>query len=412
MYENIFVNMIKAQIPRVYAPLFQPYRYKLFYGGRGGAKSWAFASVLLILALKEPIRILCCREFQNSTRQSVHQLLIEQIDHLNLSAFFDVQQQKIKGINGSEFIFMGLARNIQGIKSTENISIAWVEEAQTISQSSLDLLIPTIRAPRSELWFSWNPLQEDAPIEQLRSRLIDDNEAVVKKVGWQDNPWFPDELDAERRRLLVYDPAAYEHVWEGSFQTRSDALVFNERVVVQDFETPDHTRFYYGVDWGFAKDPTALIRCFILNHQLYVDYEIFGESIEIDALPNMFDQIPDIRRWPIRADSARPETISYLARQGFNIRGAKKWAGSIEDGLAYLKSFRQIVVHPRCPKIAQEFRRYAYQVDRLTLDILPKVEDANNHGIDALRYALDGLITHKARAPVFTKTALKQLGAR
>lgn len=212
MYENIFVNMIKAQIPRVYAPLFQPYRYKLFYGGRGGAKSWAFARVLLILALKEPIRILCCREFQNSTRQPVHQLLIEQIDHLNLSAFFDVQQQKIKGINGSEFIFMGLARNIQGIKSTENISIAWVEEAQTISQSSLDLLIPTIRTPRSELWFSWNPLQEDAPIEQLRSRLIDDNEAVVKKVGWQDNPWFPDELDAERRRLLVYDPAAYEHV--------------------------------------------------------------------------------------------------------------------------------------------------------------------------------------------------------
>lgn len=399
----------KVQIAEAFADLFTPSRYKLYYGGRGGAKSWAFARALIIRALQKPIRILCCREFQNSIRQSVHQLLAEQIDRMGLGAYFRVKETTIEGVNGSEFLFMGLARNIQGIKSTENITIAWVEEAQTISQPSLDLLIPTIRAPNSEIWFSWNPLDEEAPIERLKESLVNDSVAILQKVGWQDNPWFPKELEAERKRLLSHDPSAYEHVWEGHFKVISDAVIFKDRVVFEPFETPSNTRFYHGVDWGFAVDPTAVVRCFIKDQCLYVDVEAVAHKVEIDQMTLLFNQVPTMRRWPIKADSARPETISHMARRGFNITEAKKWNDSVEDGITYLKSFNKIIVHPRCRHTASEFRRYSYKVDKQTEDILPVVEDANNHCIDALRYALDGLIKMEPRTPIFSQTALNRI---
>jgi phage terminase large subunit len=132
---------------------------------------------------------------------------------------------------------------------------------------------------------------------------------------------------------------------------------------------------------------------------LYVDREAFGHQVELDDTPALFDSIPTARKWPIKADSARPETISYVRRQGFPQLGpAEKWKGSVEDGIAALKAFRQIVVHERCPHIAKEFRLYSYKIDKVTGDILPIIVDKHNHGIDALRYALDGYI--RGRGPM------------
>lgn len=390
--------MPEIQIADIFQDAFSSARYKLYYGGRGGGKSWAIARSLILLSVQKPIRVLCCREFQTSIKQSVYQLLSEQIELMGFSDFFDIQEKIIIGKNGTDFIFQGLARNINGIKSTENISIAWVEEAQTISKPSLELLIPTVRAPNSEIWFSWNPQQDDAPIETLKKALESSEQvkSVIQKVGWQDNPWFTKELNEERLLCLETDPEAYDHIWEGGFQTISEAVIFKDRVAIKVFETPGKARLFYGVDWGFSVDPTAMVRCFIEDNCLYIDYEAYKVGVELDHLPDFFDRhIPECRKWPIGADCARPETISYIKRQNFRIYPAKKWPGSVEDGIEFLKGFKKIIIHPRCVNTAKEFRLYSYKVDRITRDILPKIEDKNNHAIDALRYALDKMITAK-----------------
>jgi phage terminase large subunit len=187
------------------------------------------------------------------------------------------------------------------------------------------------------------------------------------------------------------DYESYLHIWEGEVRKISNALVFGGRFKVESFDTPNNARFYHGCDWGFANDPTTLIRCFVDNGTLYIDQEAWGVGVEIDQTPQLFDSVDTARRWPIKADCARPETISYMRRQGFNVTAAKKWQGSIEDGIEFIKTF-DIVIHPRCRHIIDEFNRYSYKVDKRTGDILPVIVDAYNHGIDALRYSLDGLI--------------------
>lgn len=385
-------------------------RYKVFYGGRGGAKSWNLARALLRFADKWTLRILCAREFQTSIADSVHRLLCDQIGLLGLTDRYEVTQNGITNLaTGSLFIFRGIRHNLQSIKSLEGIDICWVEEAQTVSNESWDVLIPTIRKDGSEIWVSFNTGAEDDPVYKRFVETPPEG-SIVRKVGWADNPFFPSTLDAERRYLLAIDPEAYEHVWEGSPQTLSDAVIFRNRVSVETFETPDDVRLYFGADWGFANDPTALIRCWVRGDSLFVDHEAFGWGVEIDETAQLFDSVPGSRKWPIKADCARPETISYMKRHGFNISAARKWQGSIEDGIAHLKGFRKIVVHERCKHIAQEFRLYSYKVDKTTGDVLPIIVDKHNHGIDALRYSMDGHI--KGPGLHVSDELLKRLGAR
>ncbi|MDL2169800.1 PBSX family phage terminase large subunit [Asaia sp. HumB] len=398
------MSQTRIEIPPAFGDFGRGYRYRVWYGGRGSSKSWTVSRVLVAPAATRPIRVLCVREFQNSINDLVKRLLADQIEALGLTPWFKVQETSISSKAGAEFLFKGLARNIQGIKSTEGVDICWVEEGQTVSQSSLDILIPTIRKAGSELWFTYNPEHDDDPMHRLMLMLQDEGGALVRKVGWQDNPWFPPELNAERQLLLRHDPEAYEHVWEGECRTISEAVVFRHRVSFEEFETPDNARFYFGADWGFSQDPTALIRAFIDDDVLYVDQEAFGLGVEMDELPTLFDRVPGSRDWPILADCARPETISYMAnRHRFRIMPAEKWKGCVEDGIERIKAFRKIVVHPRCEQIAKEFRMYSYKVDpRDARLILPKLEDKWNHGIDALRYALSPLIQNRRKAPDFS----------
>lgn len=384
--------MAILDIPAVFEPLLQPKRYKGARGGRGSGKSHFFAGLAVVLmATKAGFRIVCVREVQNSIKDSVKQLIEDKIAALGLSSFFTITDQEIRGKNGSLCIFRGLQNHTAAsIKSLEGFDVAWIEEAQTITQSSLDLLTPTIRSDGSEIWASWNPVSPDDPIDWLFRGQQRDN-AISVHANWSDNPYFPAALRDDMERDKAREPDKYAHVWEGQYQSMSEARIFrNWRVA--EMQAPDRAIWYGGVDFGFAQDPTFALRaCMIGDRVLYVDHEACEIGVPTEALPMLIAQVPGIALAQCNADSARPETIDYLKRHGFpRMRGARKGKGSVEDGITFLQGF-DIVVHPRCVNLIREFRSYAYRIDPRTNAILPEPEDANNHGIDALRYAVERL---------------------
>ena len=195
--------------------LFSPARYKVLYGGRGSAKSWSVARALLLQGGMRPLRILCTREIQNSIKDSVHKLLSDQILAMGLQGKYFVTHNEIRGVNGTEFIFAGIRQqDISKIKSVEGVDICWVEEAHTVTKESWEILIPTIRKPGSEIWVTFNP---DLESDDAYQRFVVSRQegAVVVEMNYRDNPWFPPELDIERRQLLARDPDAYQNVWDG-----------------------------------------------------------------------------------------------------------------------------------------------------------------------------------------------------
>lgn len=384
--------MTSLDVPAVFYPLTRPARYKGAFGGRGSGKSHFFGALAIArMATTAGFRIVCVREVQNSIKDSVKQLLEDKIASYGLRAFFTITDQEIRGINGSLAIFRGLQNHTAAsIKSLEGFDRAWWEEAQTATQHSLDLLIPTIRKPGSELWFSWNPGAETDPIDVfLRGNPPD--AAIVLRVNWQDNPWFPVELQGDMERDRDRDPGKYQHIWEGAYQTLSEARIFkNWRIA--EMTVPERIIWYPGIDFGFTVDPTAALRaCLLDTRTLYIDYEAWEVGCPNEALPALLHKVPDVHKWPSRADSARPETIDYLRRNGFpKIRGATKGKGSVEDGISFLQGL-DIIIHPRCVNLQRELGTYALKIDKRTGAVLPEPEDANNHLIDALRYAVEGL---------------------
>ncbi len=398
-------RLVKIPIPEPFKELLKPHRYKVFYGGRGGAKSWSVARALLIKAIERRCRIICAREFQNSIRESVHALLDEQIRTLGIDDLFTVQERTILGTNGSEFVFLGLKANIHSVKSFEGADILWIEEGQTTSRESLDIIIPTIRKEGSEIWITMNLETEEDPVKTL---LIDDPPpgCYVRKVNFDENRHMSATLESVRQEALrkietaksekerAQAQADYDHVWLGFPKRLTDAMVL-KRWEIREFSIPANVRWYYGADWGFANDPTALVRCFINGRNLCISDEAYGYKVELDETPRLFDTVPDSRKWPIIADSARPETISYMNRHGFRVFPAEKWPGSVEDGIAHLNSYERILIHPRCPNFADEARKYSYKVDRMTGAVLPVLVDKFNHLIDAARYALGSEIKRR-----------------
>lgn len=377
--------------PRVFLPLLEPARYKGAYGGRGSGKSHFFGESVIERSAMEKTDVVCVREKQKSLQQSVKKLLESKIQTMNAGYYFDVQDALIKSVHGGQIIFEGMANHTaESIKSLEGYDIAWVEEAQTLSQKSLDMLRPTIRKPKSELWFSWNPRFKTDPVDALlRGDDLPPNSVVVQ-ANYSDNPWFEEtelfeEMKYDRRR----DLDKYTHIWLGGYQQSSNARVFkNWRI--EEFERPAGTIFRLGADWGFSVDPSVLIRCSIEGNALYVDYEAYQVGCEIVNLPELFMSVPDAEKWPITADSSRPETISHMQKHGFpRITKAVKGPGSLEEGVEFLKSF-DIIVHPRCVHTIDELSLYRYKTDPLTDQVLPILEDKDNHVIDALRYACEG----------------------
>lgn len=366
-------------------------RYKVVYGGRGSGKSWGMACALIVLSLKSKVRILCTRQLQTSIKDSVHKLLCDMISSLKLESYFEITKDAIRCVNGSEFIFKGIQNNIMEIKSMEGINYCWCEEAQNISNESWEVLIPTIRQEGSEIWVSFNPDRETDNTYQ-RFIVSPPEDCQRHLINYTDNPYFPDVLRREMEYCKRVDYGKYEHIWLGKTVINTEAQVYHDKFEMKDFATPEDVTFYYGADWGFANDPTALVRCFIKDRCLYIDYEAGGVGVEFEEIPPLFDTVPESRKWTIRADCARPETISYVRRQGFDCVECPKWKGSVEDGIAYIRGFERIYVHPRCKHTYNEFQFYSYKKDKNTDEILPVVVDKDNHYLDALRYALNPYI--------------------
>ena len=379
-------------------------RYRAAYGGRGSGKSHSFATALVIKARQKPIRVLCAREIQRSIKDSVTRRRDDKIKECGFSQFFRSTETEIKGTNGSHFVFAGLRSNIESIKSLEGVDIAWVEEANTVSQASLTNLGPTIRKEGSEIWFTWNPRHPNDPVDAMfRLPSGAPPRSIIRKVNYDANPFFPavlrEDMEWDKRR----DPDKYRHIWLGEYLQNSEARVFRNWTV-EPFDTPADARFYHGADWGFSIDPTVLVRAFILDRTLYVDREVYKVGCEIDRTPALFDAlVPEdpgsARKWPIVADSSDPQNISYMRRHGYDkMRPSVKGPNSIEQGVEFLKGY-DIIVHPRCKHVIDELTLYSYETDKLTGEVLPKLADKKNHTIDALRYSIEGV---RRAAPVAT----------
>ncbi|EMH9441105.1 PBSX family phage terminase large subunit [Proteus mirabilis] len=403
------MTVARIEIPPKLIPAFEGnYRYRCSHGGRGSAKTRTFALMTAIRGYMAAMNgqsgvILCAREYMNSLEESSMEEVKQAIRSVPwLNDFYELGEKYIRTkCRSVNYVFAGLRHNLDSIKSKARILIAWVDEAESVSEIAWTKLTPTVREAGSEIWVTWNP-ERDGSATDKRFRKNPPDNAIVVEMNYGDNPWFPSVLEEERlsdqERL---DSATYAWIWEGAYLENSDKQVLANKYVVKSF--PDDLwqkadRLLFGADFGFAKDPNTLLRQFILNDCLYIEHEAYGIGVELDHMPAFYDRIPESRKWPIKADSARPETISYLKRQGFNISAAKKWQGSVEDGITHLRGFKQIIIHPRCKETAKEARLYSYKTDRITGEVLPVIEDKNNHCWDAVRYGLDGYITQKSNA--------------
>jgi phage terminase large subunit len=408
---------LKISLPKPMRDLFDgPAEYRAAHGGRGSGKTRGFAKMAAIRAVQYASEgktglILCAREFQNSLDDSSMAEIKGAIrDEPDLEPLFDIGEKYIRTIDKRiEFKFVGLRHNTESLKSKSRILICWIDEAEPVAQMVWDKLLPTIREEGSEIWISWNPESENSPTDKM-FRQNPPPTCKTVEVNWKDNPWFPKRLQSQMEWDRQRDPSKFQWVWQGGYRKQSDALVFNNWKV-EHFDTPENVdRFYFGGDWGYAKDPSVLVRMFLDGRTLYIDHEAYAVGCEIDYLPALFAGscpenvardvsmawtnpyneagVPGAYEWPIIADSARPETISYMRRKGFNIQAARKGAGSVDEGVEFIKS-HDVVIHPRCKHTAQEFAVYSYKTDPRTDEVLPVLTDKDNHVIDSVRYALE-----------------------
>lgn len=394
----------RVQLPEKIAEVFAAPRgevqYRAMYGGRGSAKSFSAALMASIWGAVEPLRILCTREYQSSIRESFHAELRGAISaHPWLAAQYDVGVDYIKNRRrgGTEFIFRGLRRNIQSIKSLARIDLTIVEEAEDVPEDSWQALEPTVfRNPRTEIWPIWNPRFQNSPVDRRFRKKPPSTGLAIAEVNWNDNRFFPDHLDKLRRRDLdLLDTNTYAHIWDGAYLVNSAAQVLAGKWKPKEF-TPSASWQgpYLGGDFGYALDPTAGVKCWINGDYLFVEHEFGGRQIELDQTAARAKQsIPDFDQYISRWDSASPGSISMLQRYGLpRAIGAEKWPGSVEDGIRFLRSFKKILVHPRCKQTIEECRLYSYKVDPNTKDVLPHLVDAHNHYIDAIRYAMSPMV--------------------
>jgi phage terminase large subunit len=277
-------------IPKAFKGLFTPKRYKILWGGRGSGKSTSVALALLVLGAQKKTRILCAREIQNSIADSVHKLLKDLISSNPEFASYEVLQSLIRHPNGSEFIFKGLRLNVNDIKSTEGVNICWVEEAQSVSAESWDILVPTIRDADSEIWISFNPHFEDDPTYQRFVKNADGDNSILIKANYDSNPFLTEVLKDEMERDKKRDYQSYLHIWEGEFKKTTDTAIF-KNWKIENFEAHTDAEYLFGADWGFANDPTTLIKLYIKVRTLYICAEAYGYQTEIVDIPELFGTV-------------------------------------------------------------------------------------------------------------------------
>ena len=374
------------EIPTEFRRLFdRDWREAAVWGGRYSLKSHTVARFLLIRARQEKTRILCAREFQNSIADSAHQLLADLIDEYELNDFKVTENSIINTHNGSDFLFKGLRRNEQSVKSIEGIDIAWVEEAQTISKESIDILTPTVRKEGSQLVYTYNRLLEDDPIHQRlviegrpNTLLINVNYDIAEKYGWMPNV-IRNEMDDDR----INRPALYRHKWLGEPSSM-------ERKIYKDWqfidEIPHEARLEkYGLDFGYTNDPTAIIAIYHYNGGFILDEVVYQKGLSNKQIADVLKGLPNA---PVVADSAEPKSIDEIRSYGLTVLSAQKGKDSVKQGIQFVQRQR-ISVTNRSHNIIDEYKKYLWKEDR-DGKIINVPEDQFNHALDALRYGLEG----------------------
>ena len=417
--------MSDVEFPEKLKFLFQPSRYKVLYGGRGGAKSWGVARSLLLRGVQQPMRILCAREFQSSIQDSVHRLLSDQIDAMGLHGFYEIQKASIRGANGTEFGFEGIRHNVSKIKSYEGADICWVEEADQVSKASWNVLIPTIRKEGSEIIVTFNPQLETDETYQ-RFVIHPPESAQVAKVNYNDNPWFPEVLRLEMEAMKAADPDSYLNIWEGHCRQALEGAVYAKELqlavqenritrVPYDKSKPVHTFWDLG-----RSDSTSIWFAQIVGFDFRVIdfYESSQYSIAhyLEVLQN--------RRYVYGTDHLPHDAANETIQHPLSIEGQLKAAGrkvkiipriGIEDGINAART-----IFPRCwfdqEKCAdgiQALRHYRYELNDKT-GILKKEphHDWASHAADAFRYLALGLKDPKPKVIQERKSKLYELGNR
>ena len=375
-------------------------RYRILYGGRGGGKSHSVARMLLCKGVLNTIRVLCAREFQTSIKDSVHKLLVDQIYDLKLEAHYEVTQSTIRGKNGTEFIFAGIKNNINGLKSIEGIDYCWCEEANNITKLSWDILIPTIRKENSEIWITFNP---ELPTDETYKRFIlnpPDN-AVVQKVNWNDNPWFPAVLDLERESLKTRDFEAYQNVWEGFTRSTIDGAVFaremqraeqDNRITNVPYDPIKPVMAVFDIGWAdataiwfvqFVGMETRLIRYYETTQttmsEILGKMQTFGYVYDTLYLPH------DARNKTIASNGRSIEEIVRAAGFKVNIIDRVPIADSINAARTIFNAC--YFDKNNCGPGLDCLRHYRYDVDPETKQFSKTpVHDNYSHGADAFRY--------------------------
>lgn len=393
-------ELAQLQLPDALSPIWEPKRYKVMHGGRGGGKSWSVAGVLLAMAAAQPLRILCAREIQKSIKQSVHQLLTDLISRLGLGAFYEVLETEIRGINGSQFLFSGLqSHTVDTIKSFEGCDIVWVEEAHGVSKKSWDVLIPTIRKEGSEIWMTLNP---DMETDETYLRFIasQSDDTWVCQVNWRDNPWFPEVLDLERRKFKRSNPNDYQHIWEGKARTVAEGAIYRYEIealhedkrvclVPYDPTLPVHTVWDLG--WNDAMT-------IILAQRGPMDTRIIGYIEDSHRTLDWYvaalerhpyrwgtDYLPhDGRTRNFQTGKSTQEQLQAMGRREVAVQAAT----SVEEGI---KAARMLF--PTCyfdagktVRLLECLKRYKRALHTKTGEAMAPLHDEYSHGADAFRY--------------------------
>lgn len=394
------MSKTQAHFPLKLQPLFEPMRYKVMFGGRGGAKSWGVARALIIQAARSQLRILCAREVQKSMKDSVHRLLKDQIKAMGYGHFFEVLDTEIRGKNGSLVLFAGLqSHTVDSIKSFEGVDRVWIEEGHGVSKKSWDTLIPTIRKPNSEIWVTLNPdMDTDDTYQRFIAAPSDDT--WLCEVNWRDNPWFPEVLEQERLKAQRTDPESYEHIWEGKprrvaegaiYRHEIDALFADNRVcdVPYDPIMPVHTVWDLG--WNDAMTIIML--------------QVSPMGVRV------LDYIEDSNRtyaWYVTELEKRQYRwgMDYLPHDGAacnpqtgisSIQTLKNLGRQVAEPLARIDPEEGIkqarMVFPRCyfdrlktARLVECLKRYRRAINQRTNEATGPLHDEYSHGADAFRY--------------------------
>jgi len=392
------MSQFNLEVPKKLLPIFQPKRIKVLYGGRGSGKSWSVARAIITKCAEKPTRVLCARETQKSIQESVHRLLKDQIEFMGLWKSFDVQEQKICGKNGSEITFIGIRQQgVANLKSYEGTDICWVEEAQVVTKKSWDILIPTIRRENSEIWITFNPeLDTDETYDRFVTNPPDDS--LVIECNYNDNPFFPSELEKERLQWKTRDPVGYATIWEGKCRPTVEGAIFTNEI--QDVitegrirEVPYDPQLKVHTVWDLGwNDSMAIIFCQVAASEIrIIDFledshrtlDSYVKDIESRDWNWGTDYLPhDAAHRDFKHGRSTEEMLRTMGRNPFVLA-----RGDVEQGIIKTRMTLPRVWFDKAKtkELVNHLKRYRRTINSAGEPSNP-LHDIHSHASDCMRY--------------------------